>query len=69
LPVIRISPEWATSPEQVQSSGRIATLASGRACLRMAFPLSMMKLLYRCTSVIASVVGMVYHKKVRMTVG
>jgi hypothetical protein len=33
LPVIGIPLEWVVSPEQHMSSGRIATLASGQACL------------------------------------
>jgi len=33
LPVIRISPERVMSPVKGMTNGRIATLASGRACL------------------------------------
>ena len=53
LPVVKISPEWVTGPEQGKSSGRIAT-ASGSACLGMAFPPFLVKQLYRCDSVVIS---------------
>jgi len=33
--VVKISPEWVTDPEQGKSSGRIATFASGPACLKI----------------------------------
>jgi hypothetical protein len=36
--VVKIFPEWVMGPEQGKSSGRIATLTSKLACLRMAFP-------------------------------
>ena len=33
LPVVKISPQCVTGPEQGKSSGRIATLASGPTCI------------------------------------
>ena len=45
-------------------------LASGLACLEMAFPPFLVKQLYQCDLVvISSFVRMVYHEKVGMTVG
>ena len=54
LPVVKISPEWVTGPEQGKSSGRIATFSLCTACLGMAFPPFLMKQLYRCDSVVIS---------------
>jgi len=34
LPVVKISPEWVTGPEQVKSSGRIATFSLWTGMLR-----------------------------------
>ena len=52
--MVKISPEWVTGLEQGKSSGRIATLTSGPACLGMAFLPFLVKQLYRCDSVVIS---------------
>jgi len=70
LLVVRISLKWVISPEQGKSSGRLLPVASGQVCFGMAFPPFLMKQLHYCDSVAITVfVGMVYHEKVRMTVG
>ena len=52
--MVKISPECVTGPEQGKYRGRIANLASGPACLVMAFPPFMVKQLCRCDSVVIS---------------
>ena len=52
--MVKISPEWVTSPEQGKSSVGFLPLASGPACLGMPFPPFLMKQLYRCDSVVIS---------------
>jgi hypothetical protein len=47
LPVVKISPEWVTGPEQGKSSGRNATFSLWTGMFRDGF-------LYRCDSVVIS---------------
>ena len=54
LPVVKIFPEWVTGPEQVSPVVGLLPLASGLACLGMAFPPFLVKQLYRCDSVVIS---------------
>ena len=54
LPVVKMSPEWVTGPEQGKFSVGLLPLASGPACLGMAFPPFLVKQLYRCDSVVIS---------------
>ena len=68
--MVKISPEWVTGPEQVSPAVGLLPLASGPACLGMAFPPFLVKQLHCCDSVVIfSFVRTVYHEKVRMTVG
>ena len=71
LPVVKISPEWVTGPEQCNSSGRIATFSLWTSVFRdgifsipdeTVIPLWLGRhfLIYE---------NRVYHEKVRMTVG
>ena len=52
LPVVKISPEWVTS--RVSPVVGLLPLASGPACLGMAFPPFLVKQVYRCDSVVIS---------------
>ena len=48
----KISPECVTYPEQVSAAVGSLPSASGPASLGMAFPALLVKLLYRCDSVV-----------------
>ena len=54
LPVVKISPEWVTSPDQGRSSRRIATFSLWTGRFRVAFPPFLVKQLYRCDSAVIS---------------
>ena len=71
LPVIKISPEWVTGPEQGKSSGSIATFSLCTGMFRdsissipgeTVIPLWLGRHFLVCEN-------RVYHEKVRMTVG
>jgi hypothetical protein len=70
MPVVRISLEWAMSPEQGKSSGMIATFSLWTGMFGIAYPPFLMKQLYCCDLIVmASFVEIIYLEKVRMTVG
>jgi hypothetical protein len=69
VPVVRIYPEWVTSPEQGKSSGRIANFSLWTVIFGDGTS-SVPDQLCRCDLVImASFVETVYHEKVKVTVG
>ena len=51
LPVVKMSPEWVTGQEHVSPAVGLLPLASGPACLGMAFPPLLVK---QCDSVVIS---------------
>ena len=71
LPVVKMSPEWVTGPEQVKSSGRTAIFSLWTGMFRdgissipdeTVIPLWLGRHFLVCEN-------RVYHEKVRMTVG
>ena len=71
LPVVKISPEWVTGPEQGKSSGRIATFSLWTGMFRdgiSSIPDETVIPLWLCRHFLVCE-NRVYHEKVRMTLG
>ena len=71
LPVVKISPEWVTGPEQGKSSGRIATFSLWTAMFRDGISSITDETVIRLWLGRHFLVceNRVYYEKVRMTVG
>ena len=54
LPVVKISPEWVMAQSRLSPVVGLLPIASGPACLRMAFLPFLVKQLCRCDSVVIS---------------
>ena len=52
--MVKISPEWIMGPDRVSPVVGLLPLASGPACLEMAFSPFLVKQLYHCDSVVIS---------------